>query len=225
MARASLIDDYVTALDRRLRGPAALKDDLLAEARDSLVDAADAHRSRGLPDTDAQRRAVTEFGPVTTVARDYQGVLGLAHGTRTLRTVILVLPLAHLLWELNRRFWIGAWDPFAAPPPDWYLLVARANDAASWVAAGAALLALLTGRALARLGVGATTLARLAGAVAAVAVGAASTGNLSIMVATAHLDPSRLLMPPPVLAASLVSLLVLARLAVLARRCVVFSSV
>ncbi|MGM1060130.1 permease prefix domain 1-containing protein [Saccharothrix sp. Mg75] len=225
MARASLIDDYVTALDRRLRGPAALKDDLVAEARDSLADAADAHRSRGLPDHDAEHRAVTEFGPVATVARDYQSVLGLAHGARTLRTVVLVLPTAHVLWELNRRFWIGAWGAFPAPPPDWYLLVARANDSASWVVAGAALLALLTGRALARRGVAATTLARLAGAVAAVAVTTAAGGNVAIVLATAHLDASRLLTSPPVLAASLVSLLVLARLAVLARRSVVFSSV
>lgn len=225
MAGAGVIDDYVSALDRRLRGPDHVKGDLLAEARDSLDDAAAAHRDRGLPDEAAQRRAVAEFGPVAAVARDYQGLLGLAHGARTLRTLMLVLPLAHLIWELNRAFWIGAWQDFDAPPPPWYLLVARFNDSASWAVAGMAVLALLVGRRLARTEVSTLTLARLAGAVAVVAVGVALSGNLAILAATAHLDAARLVLSPPVALATLFSLAVLLRLAVLARRCVVFSSI
>jgi hypothetical protein len=222
VAGAGLIDDYVTALDRRLRGPDPVKDDLLAEARDSLHDAAAAHRDRGLTEEDAQRRAVAEFGPVTAIAREYQGLLGLAHGARTLRTVMLVLPLAHVMWELNRRFWIGAWGGFdSAPPPDWYLLIARLNDLSAWIVAGAAVVALLVGRRLARTTVSTVTLARLAGTVAVVGVGIA----MSILAATAYLDAPRLLMSPPVAAATVVSLVIALRLAVLARRCVVFSSV
>lgn len=225
MAGTGLIDDYVTALDRRLRGPDHVKDDLLAEARDSLHDAADAHRHSGLTEEAAQRRALAEFGPVAAIAREYQGLLGLAHGARTLRTVMLVLPLAHLMWELNRRFWIGAWDDFDAPPPDWYLLIARVNDSTAWVVAGVAVIALLVGRRLARTAVSTVTLARLAGVVAVAAVATAALGNVAIMVATAYLDAARLLMSPPVAAATLVSLVIVLRLAVLARRCVVFSSV
>ncbi len=220
-----MIDEYVTALDRRLRGPGHVKDDLLAEARDGLDDAARAHRDRGLDEEAAQRRAVAEFGPVTAVARDYQGLLGLAHGARTLRTLMLVLPAVHVIWELNRRFWIGAWQGFDAPPPSWYLFVARFNDTASWVVAGVAVVALLVGRRLARTAVSTLTLARLAAVLAVVAVGAALCGNLGILLATAHLDPARLLFSPPVAAATLFSLAVLLRLAVLARRCLVFSSV
>ncbi|MFC6092122.1 permease prefix domain 1-containing protein [Saccharothrix lopnurensis] len=224
MAGAGVIDDYVTALDRRLRGPDHVKDDLLAEARDSLDDAASAHRDRGLADEAAQRRAVAEFGPVAAVARDYQGLLGLAHGTRTLRTLVLVLPPTHLLWELNRAFWIGAWQDFDTPPPAWYLLVARFNDTASWLVAGVAVLALLVGRRLARTTLSTLTLARLAGAVAVGAVGVALGGNLAVLAATAYLDAARLVVSPPVLPATLFSLAVMLRLAVLARRCVVFSS-
>ncbi|MCE6994546.1 permease prefix domain 1-containing protein [Saccharothrix sp. S26] len=225
MAGAGVIDEYVTALDRRLRGPDPVKDDLLAEARDSLHDAAAAHRDRGLAEEDAQRRAVAEFGPVTTIAREYQGLLGLAYGTRTLRSVMLVLPLAYVMWELNRAFWIGAWDDFDAPPPDWYLTVARFNDASAWLVAGAAVLALLVGRRLARTRVSTVTLARLAGVVAVVAVGVSLLGTVAILAATAYLDAARLFLSLPVTAASAVSLAVALRLAVLARRCVVFSSV
>ncbi|WP_158849167.1 permease prefix domain 1-containing protein [Saccharothrix deserti] len=225
MAGAGVIDDYVTALDRRLRGPGHVKDDLLAEARDSLHDAAAAHRDGGLTEEAAQRRAVAEFGPVNAIAREYQGLLGLAHGARTLRTVMLVLPLTHVMWELNRKFWIGAWNDFDAPPPDWYLVIARLNDISAWVVAGAAVIALLIGRRLARTALSTVTLARLAGTVAVVAVGLNVTGNVAILAGTAHLDAARLLMSPPVAAATVVSFVIALRLAVLARRCVVFSSV
>ncbi|MFI9011321.1 permease prefix domain 1-containing protein [Actinosynnema sp. NPDC053489] len=224
MAGAGLIDDYVAALDRRLRGPGPVKDDLLAEARDSLHDAAAAHRDRGLGEEDAQRRAVAEFGPVTAVAREYQGLLGLAHGARTLRSMLLVVPLVSVLWELNRRFWIGAWDDFAVPPPGWYLAVARFTDASAWVVAGAAVLALLVGRRLARTSVSTPALARLAGAVAVGAVGVSLLGHVAILAATAYVDAARLVVSPPVAVATAASLAVALRLAVLARRCLVFSS-
>ncbi|PSL54352.1 hypothetical protein B0I31_107411 [Saccharothrix carnea] len=225
MAGADVIDDYVTALDRRLRGPDPVKGDLLAEARDSLHDAAAAHRDRGLGEEAAQRRAVAEFGPVTAIAREYQGLLGLAYGARTLRSVMLVVPLAYVMWELNRKFWIGAWNDFDAPPPDWYLTIARLNDDAAWFVAGAAVLALLVGRRLARTTVSTVTLARLAGVVAVVAVGVSLLGNVAILAATAYLDAARLLMSPPVAGATVVSFVIALRLAVLARRCVAFSSV
>ncbi|CCH28194.1 permease prefix domain 1-containing protein [Actinosynnema sp. NPDC047251] len=227
MAGAGVIDEYLAGLDRRLRGPAPVKRDLLAEAQDSLVDAAEAHAAGGLDVEQAQRRAVAEFGPVHRVARDYQGLLALAHGVRTLWTVALVLPLAHVLWELNRTFWIGAWPGFgpSGPPPDWYLVIARANDSTGWVVAGAALGALPVGRLLARRGTGTVTLARLAGAVAAAAVGVNVLATVAITVATAHLDVGRLPMSPPVVAATAVSLLIMGRLAVLARRCLVFAPV
>lgn len=214
-----MIDEYVASLRRRLRGPDHVKDDLLAEARDSLDDAAAAYRSGGLGEEAAQRRAVADFGPVAVIAWEYQGLLALAHGTRTLRTLLLAVPLAHEVWELNRRFWIGAWPGFGAPPPDWYLAVARANDSAAWVVAAVALAALLVGRWLARRGVGARTLARLAGAVAITSVGAVALGNLAIVAATAVLDVDQLPASPPVAAATLVSLAIALRLAVLGRRC------
>ncbi|GGP60707.1 permease prefix domain 1-containing protein [Saccharothrix coeruleofusca] len=219
---ARVIDEYVTSLRERLRGPEHVKEDLLAEARDSLDDAAAAYRSGGLAEEAAQRRAVADFGPAAVIAREYQGLLALAHGARTLRTLLLV-PVAHLGWELNRGFWVGAWPRFDVPPPDWYLAVARANDSAAWVVAAVAVASLLAGRWLVRRGVAAGTLARLAGAVSAVSVAAVLSGNLAIMTATALVDAARLALPPPVAAATLVPMAIALRLAVLARRCLLLT--
>ncbi|CAL9632816.1 hypothetical protein SUDANB95_06101 [Actinosynnema sp. ALI-1.44] len=220
-----MIDEYVTALDRRLRGPGPLKRDLLAEARDSLDDAAAALADGGLDPAAAQRRAVADFGPLPVIARDYQSLLALAHSARTLRTVLVVVPLVHVLWELNRRFWMGGWPDGDVPLPGWYLVVARVNDAVAWVVAGAVLLALVAGRVLARRGVGTTRLARLAGGVAVAAVAAPLLGSLTIIAATASVDVSRLLgLSPPVALATVAMYAVMARLAVLARRCLVFSA-
>ncbi|MFI9816931.1 permease prefix domain 1-containing protein [Saccharothrix variisporea] len=219
------IDEYVTALDRRLRGPGHLKRDLLAEARDSLEDAAAAYEAGGVDPAEARRRAVADFGPAEQIARDYQSLLALAHGARTLRTVLVVVPLVHVLWELNRQFWMGAWPDGETPLPGWYLLVARANDWVVWVVAGAVLTALVAGRVLARRGMGTGRLARLAGGVAVAAVAAPLLGSLSIIVATASVDVSRLLqLSPPVSLATVAMYAVMARLGVLARRCLVFSA-
>ncbi|NUT93908.1 MAG: hypothetical protein HOY78_18000 [Saccharothrix sp.] len=225
MAGAGVIDDYMTALDRRLRGPGHLKRDLLDEARDSLEDAAAAYSSSGLDPVEARRRAVADFGPVPEIARDYQSLLALAHGARTLRTVLVVVPLVHVLWELNRRFWMGAWPDGEYPLPGWYLLVARFNDWVAWGVAGVVLAALVTGRVLARRGMGTPRLARLAGGVAVAAVAAPLVGSMSVIVATASVDVSRLLqLSPPVSLATVAMYAVMARLVVLARRCLVFSA-
>ncbi|WP_199441388.1 permease prefix domain 1-containing protein [Umezawaea beigongshangensis] len=225
MAGAGLIEEYVSALDRRLRGPGPVKRDLLAEARDSLHDAAESYRHRGLPESEAQARAVAEFGPLGVVAREYQGELAVAHGARTLRSLLLVVPLAHLLWEANRRFWIGAWQPFDQPPPDWYPLIATANDTTAWVVALCAVAALLAVRWMSRRGASGVALGRLAGAVAAAAVGTTVFCNLALVVATAHLDAQRLLASPPVLLATALSYVITLRCGVLAHRCLRFSAV
>ncbi|MEU5691521.1 permease prefix domain 1-containing protein [Actinosynnema sp. NPDC020468] len=227
MAGAGVIDAYVTALDRRLQGPDAVKDDLLAEARDSLDDATEVYRDAGLTEEQAQRRAVADFGPVGRIARDYQGVLALAQGVRTLRALLLVVPFTHAMWETSRLIWIGGWPAFGptGTPPVWYLAIARANDWTGWIVAAVALVALFGGRLLARRGARTDTLARLAGSVAVGMVGTVVFANLSIVVATLHVKPGNLVLSPMVTGATVASMVILARLLVLARRCVVFASV
>jgi hypothetical protein len=81
------IDRYLAGLAAELRGPRRLKADLLAEARDSLCDAADAYQQKGLGAAAAARRAVAEFGGVAEIAPAYQAELAVAQGRRTARLI------------------------------------------------------------------------------------------------------------------------------------------
>lgn len=225
MAEAGVIERYVSTLEGRLRGPRHVKVDLLAEARDSLDDAAESYREGGLTATDAELRAVGEFGPLNVVAHEYQSELAATHGANTVRALLLFVPLAHVLWELNRMFWIGSWSQLGAPPPQWYITVARANDTVTWVIAAGAAVALIAGRLLSRRGISGMALGRLFGAVAVGCVAATLFCNIALIVGTAHLELARLMMPAPMMMMTLVFYVLIFRLGVLARRCLVFSSV
>ncbi|MGN9843593.1 permease prefix domain 1-containing protein [Nonomuraea sp. H19] len=72
-----VIDDYVKHLSRTLKGPPRPKRDFLTEARDSLLDAADALEKGGLRRVEAERVAVREFGTVGELASGYQRELSL----------------------------------------------------------------------------------------------------------------------------------------------------
>jgi hypothetical protein len=225
VAEAGVIERYVSTLEGRLRGPRHVKVDLLAEARDSLDDAAESYREDGLTAADAERRAVDEFGPLNVVAHEYQSELAATHGANTVRGLLFVIPLAHVLWELNRMFWIGSWSQFGAPPPQWYIAVAKADDTITWVIVAGAAVALVAGRLLSRRGISGMALGRLFGAVAVGCVAAALFSNVALVVSTAHVDLARLMMPAPMMMVTLVFYVVIFRLGVLARRCLVFSSV
>lgn len=215
---ADVIERYVTDLGSRLQGSRRQVRDLLTETRDSLTDATEAHLDDGLTEAEAQQRAVEEFGPVREIAGEYQAELAVAYGTRTLVWLAIVLPLMHMAWEYGRMLLIGPWQDFGTIPPAWYLFIAKANDLTSGIASGVALVALILGRLLARR-YDARLLAKVGAGVAVAAVGAVLLGNLSIIAATAHLDPARLLQSLPMSVASLISWIVIVRLGLLARRC------
>lgn len=131
----NMIEAYVAELDKALRGPRATKADLLAEARDGLIDAADAYENAGLDRCDAERRAVAEFGAVPEIAPDYQTELGLAQGRRTALLIFFVLAAQPVLWRLTRHLAGGV--GFDSPG---YLLV---EDVVSWMGAATVLAAIL----------------------------------------------------------------------------------
>ena len=212
------IERYVAELGARLQGSRKQVRDLLTETRDSLTDASEAHLGRGLAEEEARQRAVEEFGPVREIANEYQAELAVAYGTRTLIWLAIVLPLMHMAWEYGRLLLVGPWQDFGSMPPAWYLFIAKANDLTSGIASGVALVTLVLGRLLARR-CDAKLLARLGAGVALTAVGAVLLGNLSIIVATAHLDVARLVQSLPMSVASLVTWTVIVRLGLLARRC------
>lgn len=133
----SAIDVYVAELHAALRGPRRVRADLVAEARDGLVDAAEAHQASGLARPDAERRAVDEFGPVSELAPGYQRLLAFAQGRRTALLVFLVCAVQ----SLGSTFaWRTADMGWQASPSAGYLVLA---DAVDWVGIAVKVLALV----------------------------------------------------------------------------------
>jgi hypothetical protein len=118
------IDGYLRALDLSLAGPPRLKCDLLAEARDGLVDAAAAYREAGLAPAEADGRAVRDFGRLPDLAPAYQSELAAAAAQR-LALWLTLIPL--VLGAGSDLMWRGApWT--GAPPPAGYSLLSVGVD-------------------------------------------------------------------------------------------------
>jgi hypothetical protein len=136
------IEAYIAELAGALRGPGRAKADLVAEARDSLVDAATAYHAGGMDRTVAERCAVEEFGEVREIAPGYQAELGLAQGRRTALQLGGVLCVQPVAW------WLASRSPGWATgqPSPGYALV---DDVVTWLGvaavAGALLAALACG--------------------------------------------------------------------------------
>ncbi|MFF5206022.1 permease prefix domain 1-containing protein [Streptosporangium sp. NPDC000396] len=151
MASPHVIDDYVLGLSRTLKGPRGPKLDMVTEARDSLLDTAEALESDGLDRAEAERVAVEEFGPISEIAPGYQEGLSVAAGRRLAGLLFVSVPFTAVMWSV-------IWRLFPADPalyelkPGWFTPVARGLDILQMltgVLGGAALLAL--GRGLRRI--------------------------------------------------------------------------
>ncbi|MGH3358341.1 MAG: permease prefix domain 1-containing protein [Nocardioidaceae bacterium] len=100
----SVLDSYIAELDAALHGSRRRRRDLLREAQDHLIDAADAHLAAGLPPEEAEHRAVREFGDAAMVAPAYQAILSVEQSRRLgvwLFLVVLVQPFAWGAWNTN----------------------------------------------------------------------------------------------------------------------------
>ncbi|MFD2079930.1 hypothetical protein SAMN05421678_105242 [Actinopolymorpha cephalotaxi] len=97
------ITAYVTDLGRALRGPRGARRDVTAELADGLRDAADAYVDAGIPEREAQVRAVRECGPVADVAAAYAPELAAVQGRRTAAVCALSMPATVLAWGLTWR--------------------------------------------------------------------------------------------------------------------------
>ncbi|MDP9862219.1 MULTISPECIES: permease prefix domain 1-containing protein [Streptosporangium] len=151
MASTGVIDDYVTGLSRTLKGPRGPKLDMVTEARDSLLDTADALEGGGLDRAEAERVAVEEFGSISEIAPGYQEELAVSAGRRLAALLFVSVPLTALMWAV-------IWQIFPAEAtdhivrPGWFTPVARGLDILQMltgVLGGLALLAL--GRGLRRI--------------------------------------------------------------------------
>jgi hypothetical protein len=135
-----VIDAYLDELSSALRGPRRITADLLTEARDSLVDAAEVYERQGLDRAAAEQRAVSEFGTVPAIAPEYQAELGISQVRRTALIVFAVLTAqmvtAEYAWRSQAGGW--TWEPSAA-----YGLLARTIDYAGLAVGAVALLVML----------------------------------------------------------------------------------
>lgn len=139
-----LIDDYVAELRSALSGPSGPKRDMVVEARDSLLDCADAYEAEGLPRAEAERLAVEEFGPVHEVAPGYQEELAACAGRRLGLLLFTSVPVTVLIWALVWHLHPGDASLWA-DRPGWYMTVSRLLDTVQLgaaVYAGLAVLAL-----------------------------------------------------------------------------------
>ncbi|WP_329104502.1 permease prefix domain 1-containing protein [Micromonospora sp. NBC_01699] len=188
-----MIDEYVHELGRALHGPARLKSDLLTEARHSLTDSAEGYRDGGLHPAEAERRAITEFGPVGRLAHEYQSEL-LAGALRALalRVVlvgVVLMATADLMW--HEAPWTGP------RPPAGYLLLSGSLD---WLWRGILLLALGSYLCLARYArsgrTGPVRLARAAGIGLSVSLGLGWIVTVAVYAWSVTLWDSALAWPP-----------------------------
>ncbi|MET7710080.1 permease prefix domain 1-containing protein [Micromonospora sp. NPDC005413] len=169
-----LIDEHLRELAARLQGPARLKSDLLTEARHGLLDAVEAYRERGVPPTEAQRRAVVEFGSPSQLLPSWQAELAVG----ALRGLSLrMLAIAGVGVVAGDLTWQGSSWSGGPRPPAVYLLLSTSVE---WIWMGSLLLAvagLLVVAASARS-------PRPSLAVAQRAVGIALTGMLGLGMLT-----------------------------------------
>lgn len=122
-----LIDAYVAELDGALTGPRGTKRDLVVEARDSLVDTADAFEAEGLEREEAERLAVTEFGEVSEIAPGYQAELTAVSGRRLGALLFVSVPITVAMWSMLWRMY-PATDDAWLNSPWWYVPVSRLLD-------------------------------------------------------------------------------------------------
>ncbi|WP_416972741.1 permease prefix domain 1-containing protein [Streptomyces sp. 4F14] len=151
-----MIEQYVAELDRALRGPRAVKADMLAEARDGLADAAEAYEADGLDRVGAEACAVADFGSVERVAPEFQAELALAQGRRTGLLICGVLLVQPVGWWLLSLAGQNSRDDAGAV----YSLV---DSAVSWAGSAAIALALVIVVAAGARGVSGPRLVRATG--------------------------------------------------------------
>ncbi|WP_238161069.1 permease prefix domain 1-containing protein [Kribbella antibiotica] len=93
------VDEYLAGLRKALPGPRRKRADLLAEARDHLVDATEAFEADGLTRTAAERAAVADFGRLSDVVPAYREELSVAQSRNTAALLFGVMILQPLIWQ------------------------------------------------------------------------------------------------------------------------------
>ncbi|RFS83016.1 hypothetical protein D0T12_22740 [Actinomadura spongiicola] len=217
---APSIDGYLLRLRDRLTGPGRVRDELLSEARDGLVDVAEAYRLTGCPDAEAERRAVADFGDLDVVSAEFQEELDVVQGRRTALHASAGLPLLLVVWQLAH--WTTPWPAIEPAWADVIRALGYGADAVNLVAIGVVwyvrLIADHRPRPFRRPSRG----RRLLGAFVLAALGC-YTAAMTLSAAAATFVSWELLLAPAVAAATVVTVTLCLLLAVSARRCLIRS--
>jgi hypothetical protein len=94
------LDAYCRDLAVRLRGPGRRREQVLAELRDGLDHAVRDRIANGLPETEAAKAAIAEFGTPDAVADAFAGELATAYARRTIVLFVVTGPLVGIWWLL-----------------------------------------------------------------------------------------------------------------------------
>jgi len=92
------VERYLAEVSAGLPGPARAQAGILAELRSGLLDAADAHRSAGVPSAQAAAAAITEFGDPGEIAGGFRAEIAAGQARRVSLALLVTGPLVGLLW-------------------------------------------------------------------------------------------------------------------------------
>jgi hypothetical protein len=220
-AAGPAVEGYLAEITALLPGPSRVQAGIAAELRSGLLDATDAHRSAGLPPSQAALAAIRQFGNPAQVAAGFRAEMAASQARRAAIALLVTGPLVGLLWIATAaashlsvglalpRHWTGL-----SPGLGVGICLAAAIGVTAW---GAMLSIAATGRLTRWL----PTRPRRAPTAAAVAgYGAVSADGLGLALLAAELVtvPGKLsLLPAAAAAAASITRILLARRA--AHRC------
>jgi hypothetical protein len=136
------VESYLAEVSAGLPGPARAQAGILAELRSGLLDAADAHRSAGVPPAQAAAAAITEFGDPGEITGGFRAELAAGQARRVAVMVLVTGPVVGLVWLAEAAAShpgarLGLPWPWAGLfPPAGLLLVAIAVAVTAWGALG-----------------------------------------------------------------------------------------
>lgn len=97
------IDRLLSAIAAGLPGPAGVRDDILSELRDGLIEAAEANARNGLRYREAIDLAVRQFGDAHTLVASFWPEMAAARARRFVLGLFATGPVVAALWALAAR--------------------------------------------------------------------------------------------------------------------------
>jgi hypothetical protein len=97
------IESVLLAIGARLPGPAGLRDDIIAELRDGLLETAEANERMGLGRGEAVRLALRQFGDASILAASFWPEMAAARARRMVLALFATGPIVAALWASAAR--------------------------------------------------------------------------------------------------------------------------